>query len=277
MSPVHHFIECLGLEVHVTTWGNPSSPCVVLWHGLTRTGRDFDELAQALSLDYFVLCPDTPGRGLSQWCEHPEQQYTIPFYAQIANELIQYFGVRQCKWVGTSMGGLIGIYVAHHYPARIASLLVNDVAPEVPALAVERIRTYVSLLPTFRTFNELEAWFRQVYVSFGCNTDVFWQRMAITSARRTNEGHLTLHYDPRLVIPFQEQGSQDLWDEWSGLAANVWIIRGEMSDVLLPELAEKMLESKPQAQLIELSGVGHAPTLVQSESIELVKRFLAES
>jgi len=276
MSPVHHFIQCSGLEVHVTTWGNPSSPCVVLWHGLTRTGRDFDELAQALSSDYFVLCPDTPGRGLSQWCEHPEQQYTIPFYAQIATELIQHFGVRQCKWVGTSMGGLIGIYVAYHYPAQIESLLVNDVAPEVPALAVERIRTYVSLLPTFMTLNELETWFRQVYASFGRNTDTFWQRMAITSARRNSEGCLTLHYDPRLVIPFQQQGNQNLWEEWSGLDANVLIIRGETSDVLLPELVDKMLASKPQAQLIELRGVGHAPTLAQSDSIVLVKRFLAE-
>ena len=111
-SMSHHFITCRNLEVHYTAWGEPDAPKLVMWHGLTRTGRDFDEIAHSLSDHYHVICPDTPGRGLSQWSRKPEEEYVIPFYARLALELLDQLGIETCDWVGTSMGGLIGMIMA---------------------------------------------------------------------------------------------------------------------------------------------------------------------
>lgn len=274
-QPAHYFRTCQNLEVHYTEWGDPTAPTVVLWHGLTRTGRDFDELAAALSHDYRVICPDTPGRGLSQWSRHPEQEYTVPFYVQLALDLLDQLGIAQCHWVGTSMGGLIGIVLASVAGGRIGRMVLNDVGPEVPLPAVERIKSYAASQPEFDTLTQLEAWLRLVYVPFGANTDAFWQRMAMTSARRKDNGKLTLHYDPDLVLPFRHyDGSVTLWPLWPGLACPLLIIRGEHSDVLLPGHAERMLKENAHARLVTIAGVAHAPTLADQAQIGLVQGFL---
>lgn len=275
MQPQHHFVTCLDLEIHYTSWGNPQSPAVIAWHGLTRTGRDFDELAAALSQHYFVICPDTPGRGLSQWSDTPELTYTVPFYAKLALDLLEQLGIEQCHWVGTSMGGLIGMVVAAIAPDRIKRMVLNDIGPEVPLAAVERIRTYAGLQPEFNSLGELETWLRQVYVPFGKNTDAFWQRMARTSARRTDAGKITLHYDARLVIPFHSYDGATLWDLWPLLNCPILVLRGEGSDVLLAEHLERMLQENQRASAVTLKDVAHAPTLANAEQIQLVADFLA--
>ncbi|MFZ1386645.1 MAG: alpha/beta hydrolase [Thiolinea sp.] len=275
MSASHHFITCQNLEIHYMEWGEPDAPVVICWHGLTRTGRDFDELAEALSTRYRVICPDTPGRGLSQWSDDPLQHYTVPFYAQIALDLANQLGIGQFKWVGTSMGGLIGMVVAALAPERMQKLVLNDVGPAVPLAAVERIRTYAGSQPSFNSVSELEAWLRQIYVPFGENTDAFWRRMAMTSARCTENGQITLHYDVRLVLPFENYtGEETLWPVWPHLACPILIIRGEQSDLLLPDQVEKMLAENPNAQAVVIPKAGHAPALATPEQIKLVSNFL---
>lgn len=275
MSPSHHFINCQNLEIHYVEWGEPTAPVVICWHGLTRTGRDFDELAEALATRYRVICPDTPGRGLSQWSDAPLQHYILPFYAQIALDLANQLGIEQFKWVGTSMGGLIGMVVAAIAPERVETLVLNDVGPEVPIAAVERIRTYAGLQPSFNHVSELEAWLRQVYLPFGENSDTFWRRMALTSSRRTEAGQITLHYDVRLVEPFKNYtGEETLWPFWPNLACPILVIRGELSDLLLPAQVERMLAENSRAQAVVIPNVGHAPTLARPEQIEVVRGFL---
>lgn len=277
MSPSHHFMTCQNFEIHYTEWGQADAPVVICWHGLTRTGRDFDELAEALASKYRVICPDTPGRGLSQWSDQPLQHYIVPFYAQIALDLAHQLGIEQFKWVGTSMGGLIGMVVAAIAPERVQQLVLNDVGPEVPVAAVERIRTYAGSQPSFNNVSELEAWLRQVYIPFGDNSDAFWRRMAMTSARRTSAGKVTLHYDVRLVEPFKNYtGEETLWPLWSLILCPTLIIRGELSDLLSAEQVEQMLATKPQAnaQAVSFANVGHAPTLATAEQIDVVRVFL---
>lgn len=276
MLPSHHFITCQNLEIHYVEWGDPTAPAVICWHGLTRTGRDFDELAAALATRYRVICPDTPGRGLSQWSNDPLQHYIVPFYAQIALDLANQLGISEFKWVGTSMGGLIGMVVAAIAPERVQKMVLNDVGPEVPVAAVERIRTYAGSQPSFNNVSELEAWLRQVYIPFGENSDEFWRRMAMTSARRTETGQITLHYDVRLVLPFENYtGEETLWPVWSHITCPMLIIRGELSDLLSVEQVEKMLAASPKAQAVTIPKVGHAPALANPEQVQLVVDFLA--
>lgn len=277
MLPSHHFLSCQNLEIHYTEWGAADAPVLICWHGLTRTGRDFDELAEALAANYRVICPDTPGRGLSQWSDTPLEHYIVPFYAQIALDLANQLGIEQFKWVGTSMGGLVGMAVAAIAPERIQKLVLNDVGPEIPVAAVERIRTYAGSQPSFNNMSELEAWLRQVYIPFGENTDAFWRRMAMTSARRTSTGKVTLHYDVRLVEPFNHYtGEVTLWPVWAQIFCPTLIIRGELSDLLSAEQVEQMLARKPEsnAQAVSFAKVGHAPTLAAPEQIEVVQEFL---
>ena len=165
MLPNSRYLSCAGYEIHYTDWGAPDAPVVVAWHGLARTGRDMDELASHLSSRYRVICPDTIGRGLSQWSRQPEQDYCLRFYARIACELFDGLDIRKAHWVGTSMGGAIGTVCASgllepSMKDRILSLTLNDNAPELAAAAIGRIREYAGNPPAFETVGELEAFFR---------------------------------------------------------------------------------------------------------------------
>ena len=199
----------------------------------------------------------------------------MPFYEQIALDLANQLGIEQFKWVGTSMGGLIGMVVAALAPERVQKLVLNDVGPEVPVAAVERIRTYAGSQPSFNSVSELEAWLRQVYIPFGENTDAFWRRMAMTSARRTADGKVTLHYDVRLVMPFENYtGEATFWPFWPSLACPILVIRGELSDLLLPAQVERMLAENAYVQAVVIPKVGHAPALAVPEQIKIVSDFL---
>ena len=167
------YIDCAGVQLHYTDWGKGDRGTVIAWHGLARTGRDMDELAEHLSLQgYRVICPDTVGRGLSQWSRAPAQEYCLAFYARLARELMDGLALRAVHWVGTSMGGAIGTVCAAglvepSLKHRILSLVLNDNAPELAQAAIERIKTYAGQPPAFDTLTELEAFFRQVYKPFG--------------------------------------------------------------------------------------------------------------
>lgn len=278
MQAQHHFVQCGQLEVHLTCWGDQHAPAVVLWHGLTRTGRDFDELAQTLAKDYFVLCPDTPGRGLSQWSLSPEVDYVLPRYVEVAHQLLNAFKINQCIWVGTSMGGLIGMLLAAETDTPVRALLVNDVGPELPAEALQRIRDYIAIQPVFDSLTELEQWIQAVYVTFGKNTAEFWRRMAITSSRRLPDGRYTLHYDPALVKAFRlaEGNAQALWPQWQAIRCPLMVVRGAVSDLLSASLLEAMQKAQPQAHCVTLADVGHAPTLVSPEQQQFVVDWICK-
>ncbi len=197
-QPRSVYVPAAGFEIHVTEWGDRQRPLLVMWHGLARTGRDFDEAAEALSDSWFVICPDTIGRGMSSWARDASVDYSYRVFGDIALGLLGHYRATSLGWVGTSMGGLIGVTLAAgRLKGLISHLVVNDIGPEIPAVGIDRIAAYVGAPPVYDTVAELEAWLRRTYAPFGHNTDAFWRRMADTSARRTDSGKVTVQYDPR--------------------------------------------------------------------------------
>lgn len=273
--PRFALVPVMDHEVHVTEWGTPGLPPLVLWHGLARTGRDFDELAEALSDRFHIICPDTIGRGLSSWSQNPEAEYSIEYYAGIAADLLDHYGFDKAAWLGTSLGGLIGMRLASGPHAdRLSCLVINDIGPEVPISAIQRIVNYVGDPPTFATVSEAETWLRAVYRPFGPAADRFWRRMARTSVRRNPDGSLTLHYDPKITIQFiASRDELTSWSRYARITTPSHILRGRSSDLLTPEILDMMRTQGPRPGVTELD-CGHAPNLSTPEDIRLIARLL---
>lgn len=276
MNCSSHYLVCEGREIHYTQWGAEHSSTVVAWHGLARTGRDMDDIARHLASRFRVICPDTIGRGLSQWSPLPEEEYCLDFYARLAVSLIDQLGIRELHWLGTSMGGAIGITLAAGaLKGRIRRLILNDIGPKLGEAAVNRIRSYAGNPPQFDRMSELEQYFREVYKPYGWLSDEQWRRLAETSARRTAEGKVTPHYDPKMVMQFTSHpGDYDQWNAWDAIDVPTLCLRGEASDLLLPEVAEAMRSRGPRAEVVTIPGCGHAPALNVPEQFALVERFL---
>jgi pimeloyl-ACP methyl ester carboxylesterase len=272
------YIQAAGFEIHVTEWGEKAKPALVMWHGLARTGRDFDEAAEALSDTYFVICPDTLGRGLSSWARDYTVDYSYRVFGETAIGILDHYGIGDLRWVGTSMGGLIGVTLAAGaLRERITHLVINDIGPDIPAAGAERISSYVGTPPVYDTVGELEAWLRTNYAPFGKNTEAFWRRMADTSSRRTDGGRVTVHYDPDIVSQFTHHKSDlDVWDAYDAITAKTLLIRGESSDVLAAGVAEEMVRRGPRPRLEVMPDCGHAPTLASEFEIALLRDFLSE-
>ena len=273
--PRSTYIPAAGFELHVTEWGDRANPPLVMWHGLARTGRDFDEAARALSDTFFVVCPDTIGRGLSGWARDPAD-YSYASYGATAIAMLDHYGIERVRWVGTSMGGLLGMVLAADIlKGRITHLVINDVGPEISGAGLARIVDYVGNPPVFDTVCEFEAWLRAVYAPFGTNDDAFWSRMADTSMRRTDDGRVTVHYDPRIVDPLKGQtGDFDIWPVYDAISAPTLLLRGATSDLLSADTAEAMTKRGPKPRLVTIDGYGHAPTLTSAEEIALLRGFL---
>ena len=280
-----HYITCAGLEIHYTDWGKADKGTVIAWHGLARTGRDMDELATHLSgQGWRVICPDTVGRGLSQWSADPENEYCLAFYARIARELMDGLQLRVVHWVGTSMGGAIGTVCAAALVEptlkhRILSLTLNDNAPELAQAAIDRIKAYAGTPPAFTTVTELEAFFQRVYKPFGWLSDAQWRRLAETSTRRLPDGRITPHYDPAMVMQFTAHPNDYLiWTHYDAIEVPVLLLRGAQSDLVLPETLNEMRRRGPGAlgllHLVEVPGCGHAPALNVDQQLEHVTAFI---
>jgi pimeloyl-ACP methyl ester carboxylesterase len=276
MNPASRYIVCEGREIHYTEWGAGNSGTVIAWHGLARTGRDMDEIAAHLSARYRVICPDTIGRGLSEWSPAPEKEYCLAFYGRTAVSLMDQLGVREAHWLGTSMGGALGIRLAAGaLKGRIRRLVLNDIGPKLGEAAVERIRTYAGAPSRFDRVGDLEKYFRTVYSPFGWLSDEQWRRLTETSTRRTDEGKVTPHYDPKMVLQFTHYPHDyDQWDAWDAIDVPTLCLRGETSDLLLPEVAEAMRSRGPRAVVVTIPGCGHAPALNVPDQLALVERFL---
>ena len=270
------YLACEGREIHFMEWGAGHREAVIAWHGLARTGRDMDELAAHLSRRYRVICPDTIGRGLSEWSPLPEQEYCLDFYGRIALSLAGQLGLESFHWLGTSMGGAIGLRLAAGaLKGRIRRLVLNDMGPKIADAALERIRAYAGQPPQFARMSELEQYFRTVYKPYGWLSDEQWRRLAETSARRTPDGRITTHYDPSMVLQFvHHPRDYDQWEAYDAIEAPTLCLRGEQSDLLLPETAEEMRRRGPRAVVVTIPGCGHAPALNVPDQLNLVERFL---
>lgn len=277
ISPSSHYLACAGREIHFMEWGAGHGETVIAWHGLARTGRDMDAIALHLAQRYRVICPDTIGRGLSQWSPDPARDYCLAFYEQLAVSLVDQLGIAQCHWLGTSMGGAIGLKAAAGaLRGRIRRLVLNDIGPEIAAVAVQRIRSYAGSPPAFATVSELEAYFRTIYKPYGWLSDAQWRLLTESSARRLPDGRVTPHYDPAMVQQFIHHPDDYLqWDAWDSLTLPVLCLRGEASDLLLPEAAEAMRVRGPRAVVVTIPGCGHAPALNTPDQFALVERFFA--
>ncbi|CAM5784830.1 alpha/beta fold hydrolase [Rhizobacter fulvus] len=275
MSFTSNYLSCAGRELHYTEWGAGNAETVIAWHGLARTGRDMDDIAAHLARRYRVICPDTIGRGLSQWSPAPEREYCLAFYDQLALGLLDGLGLDRVHWLGTSMGGAIGMHAAAGVlRGRIRRLVLNDSGPEVAAAAIERIRSYAGNPAAFATVTELETYFRTVYKPYGAMTDAQWRRLTETSTRRLPDGRVTPHYDPAMVMQFTHHADDyGLWDEWDSLDIPVLCLRGAESDLLLPATVEQMRRRGPRAVVVEIAGCGHAPSLNTPEQFALIERF----
>jgi pimeloyl-ACP methyl ester carboxylesterase len=276
MTGASRYLVCEGREIHYTEWGAGNPASVIAWHGLARTGRDMDDIAAHLSSRYRVICPDTIGRGLSEWSPAPEKEYCLAFYARTAVSLMDQLGVRQAHWIGTSMGGALGIRLAAGaLKGRIRRLVLNDIGPKLGEAAVERIRTYAGSPSQFDRVGELEQYFRTVYKPFGWLSEEQWRRLAETSVRRTDQGKVTPHYDPKMVLQFTHHPDDyNQWDAWDAIDVPTLCLRGESSDLLLPEVAEAMRSRGPRAVVVTIPGCGHAPALNVPDQFALVERFL---
>ncbi|HUY69382.1 MAG TPA: alpha/beta hydrolase [Alphaproteobacteria bacterium] len=262
-------------KIAYTEWGQATAnPPAVCAHGLTRNGRDFDRLAEALSKERPVFCPDMAGRGQSDWLADPAF-YGYPQYLADMTALIARAGAAQVDWVGTSMGGLIGMILAADPNTPIRKLVLNDVGPFIPLAALQRIGSYVGLMPEFPDAAAAERYMRQIYAPFGIAEDADWRHIVGCGIRQLPNGKLTLAHDPAIAKNFLALTQDvDLWAVYDRIQCPVLLLRGMQSDVLSHEVAEEMTRRGPGAHLVEFSNIGHAPALIDTTQIGLITNFL---
>jgi pimeloyl-ACP methyl ester carboxylesterase len=277
-------------------WGDVSAPhLVVCVHGLSRQGRDFDVLAQALVARaggrLRVVCPDVVGRGRSDWLKDP-MGYQISQYAAdmlaLLTQLQQQAPIQTLDWVGTSMGGLIGLALAGvaqlPLPVKIRRIVLNDVGPVIEWQALQRIGQYLGQSGRFDSVQQAADAMWTVSTTFGPHTPAQWLALSLPMVRPLPEGGFTLHYDPAIAVPFAAmtpesavQGEAMLWHLYDAVQARTLLLRGKQSDLLSSETARTMTQRGPKATLVEFEGVGHAPTLVAPDQVDAVVTFLVSA
>jgi len=261
-----------------TEWGDPRNPRVLVCvHGLTRCGRDFDFLADALAAEYRVVCPDVAGRGRSDWLAD-KTLYGIQQYVGDMMTLIARLDVEQVSWLGTSMGGLIGMVLASQENSPIKRLVLNDCGPVLKAAALARIGEYVGMDPHFDSIEQAEQFVRLVSASFGRLTDAQWRHLTVHTVRTAVDGKVEFVYDPGIAVSYQplvaEKKDIELWPFYDAVRCPTLLLRGALSDLLLPETVAEMARRGPRARCIEIPNVGHAPMLMEAAQVAPVADFL---
>ena len=265
-------------QMAYTEWGDSSNSKVLICvHGLTRTGRDFDFLASALSRYYRVVCPDIVGRGESDWLDSGEG-YTYPTYIKDILTLLEQLKINKVDWIGTSMGGLIGMFMATLPNSPIQRLIVNDVGAFIPKEALRRIAKYVLFgQRKFANFAEVLTHVKENYSGFGKLTESQWQHLAKHTVKSSPDGGYILHYDPQisyLLSSFPDLEDIDLWEVWQKIQCPTLLIHGEESDLLLPFTITQMRSLKPDLEVVQIPETGHAPSLMTPQQIRLVQDWL---
>jgi pimeloyl-ACP methyl ester carboxylesterase len=282
-EPRFDFVQCLSsMGTHrmaYVEWGEPKNDQVVVCvHGLSRCARDFDRLAQALAPRFRVVCPDVVGRGQSDWLKNP-MLYGFTQYISDMFTLLARVNAKQLMWLGTSMGGLIGMGVAAQEHAPIKRLIINDVGPKIEVASLLRIGSYLGKTTVFASFEAAVEYIRTVSASFGEHSPEEWRDLTRYVVRQTPQGWI-LHYDPAIALPFatispaQASATEALfWQGWAAITAKTLIIRGQNSDLLAPTTLAQMLALNPNASSIQIPNVGHAPTFMHTDQIRLVTEF----
>jgi pimeloyl-ACP methyl ester carboxylesterase len=282
--PQFKTVQCLspaGLhKMAYKQWGDPQNPNVLVCvHGLTRVSDDFDALARALSDTYRVVCPDVVGRGRSDWL-HDARYYAIPQYVSDMVTLLARLEAETVDWLGTSMGGLIGMALASLPGNPVRKLLLNDIGFNLNPGAIARIGEYLGQPVRFGTFDEAAHYIRAISLTFGPHTDEEWRKFAADVLRQQQDGQWILHYDAGLAVPFKAVTPEGLQRDaalleaaYDAITCQTMVVRGMESDLLTHEVAQAMTVRGPKAALVEIAGVGHAPTFVHADQIEIAKDF----
>jgi pimeloyl-ACP methyl ester carboxylesterase len=285
-EPRLHHVQCLGTHglrrMAYWEWGDASNPKVLVCvHGLARQARDFDTLARAMSADYRVVCADVVGRGRSDWLPDASG-YNIPAYVADMVTLLARLDAETVHWVGTSMGGLIGLGLASLPGSPIGRLVLNDVGPTIRFEALERIGSYLGQPLRWRTLDEAADYLASISAGFGPHTRAQWIALSRPMLMSDGDG-FTLHYDPAIALPFKAitpelaaAGEALTWSAFDAIRCPTLLLRGAQSDLLSSATAQAMTQRGPKVRLIEFAGVGHAPTLVADEQVRAVREFLLE-
>ncbi|MDD2873844.1 MAG: alpha/beta hydrolase [Azoarcus sp.] len=276
-------VQCIGPHglhrMAYTEWGDRDNPRVLTCaHGLTRNGRDFDDLAIALSDEYRVICPDVVGRGRSDWLG-VKSDYGFPLYVSDMITLIARLNVETVHWVGTSMGGIIGMLIASLPHSPISRLVLNDVGPVITAVSLRRIGPYVGTAPVFPSMEAAEAYVREVSAPSGPLTDAQWRHLTQYTVRPVAEG-FAMVYDPGIGEALRQIPivmDVDMWDTYDRVSCPTLALRGAESDLLERETLEAMAVRGPKAKIVEFAGVGHAPVLMDPAQISVVHDFLLQA
>ena len=287
LEPALRFVQCLDRQrlhrMAYWEWGDPGNRHVLVCvHGLTRQGRDFDALARGLCARYRVVCPDVVGRGRSDWLADPLQYENGTYVADMVT-LLARLDAETVDWVGTSMGGLIGMRLASLSGSPIRALVINDVGPTLDPAGLARIGSYVGAPVRFGTEEEGIEYLASVAKSFGPHTREEWRALNRPMLKKAGDGEgFVLHYDPGIAVPFKSMtpaaiaaAEANMWQRYDAIRARTLVIRGAESDLLSADTAEQMARRGPRATVQEVRGVGHAPTLVAEEQIALVREFLS--
>ncbi|MEK0435247.1 MAG: hypothetical protein RL369_1296 [Pseudomonadota bacterium] len=264
-------------------WGDPHNPRVLMCvHGVTRVSDDFDALAVAMADHYRVICPDVVGRGRSAWLKDPKY-YWVPQYVSDMVTLIARLDVPHVDWFGTSMGALIGMGLAAIPESPIRKMVMNDVGPALNFQALSRIGSYIGEDLRFENFQQARDYIRSISAPFGPHSEQEWDKLAADVLRQTDDGRWRRHYDVGLALPFKvmteesaKQGEAALWAAYDAVRCPVLLVRGADSDLLTRETAQHMTQRGPRAKLVELPGVGHAPTFMHDDQIALAREFFLE-
>lgn len=251
---------------------------VICVHGLTRNSHDFDRMAEQLSSDRRVVCPDIVGRGQSDWIDNSALYENLQYNADM-NALISRLDVPQVDWVGTSMGGLIGMMLAASGKSPIRKMVINDVGPYIPYAAISKIGNYVGRSPEFNDLAEAEDYLRKIHSEFAPMSDEDWSHMATFGTRSLENGKLALNYDPKIGDPVRAGLTGfdvNLWSLWEMIDCPVLVFRGENSKLLTKDISDRMESTGPCAKVIEIKEAGHAPTLNTPEQIKIISDWFDE-
>lgn len=278
--PRHGSYRGLGVggfhRLHYCDWGRPDNPRVVVCvHGYSRHARDFDVLARALSADFRVICPDLAGRGESDWLG-TAMEYSFPQMLADLNVLLSRLDVKEVDWIGTSLGGLLGMYLAAQPGTPIRRLVMNDVGAFVPSDSLRHIGRHLNAPVRFASLADVEAHLREAYDESGDMTDNQWCQLTLHSARPVGDGY-RLHYDPdlaALAAPLPPLPGLYFWDVWNNVTCPTLLLRGEHSTVFPRSVAEWMLIQRNKARLVEIPDCGHAPLLMSPMEIDVIRGFL---
>ena len=283
-EPRLNHVQCLGASglhrLAYWEWGDATNPRVLVCvHGLARQARDFDTLARALSGDYRVVCVDVVGRGQSDWLADASG-YQIPAYVADMVTLLARLDAQTVHWVGTSMGGLIGLGLASLPQSPIAKLVLNDVGPTIQFEALARIGNYLGQPLHWNTVDEAADYLHTISSSFGPHTREQWLALSRPMLKPDGDG-FRLHYDPAIAQSFKiitpaiaAAGEAMTWAAFDAIRCPTLLLRGANSDLLKRETAQAMTQRGPKARLVEFAGVGHAPTLVADDQVAVVREFL---